>query len=100
MLVFVFLIVLSACFYVYFKVKGVRAKRPLEKEFFSAKSSMSLGSLVLFYGINQMILFYSVLTLVIGGIFILVGAGSLWAGYKAYKHYVPLHAKEAERDHA
>ncbi|MBT2574110.1 YtpI family protein [Bacillus sp. ISL-51] len=100
MLVFVFLIGLSACFYVYYKVKGVRTKRALAKECFSAKSSMALGALVLLYGINQMILFHSVLTLVIGGVFILIGAGSAWAGYKAYKHYEPIHAKEAERDHA
>lgn len=100
MLVLVFLIGLSACFYVYYKVKGVRAKQSLAKEICSAKSSMALGSLVLFYGLNQMILFHSVLTLVIGGIFIVIGAGSAWAGYKAYRHYYPLHAKEAERDHA
>ncbi|MBK4204019.1 hypothetical protein EGI09_08700 [Bacillus subtilis] len=100
MLVLVFLIGLSACFYVYYKVKGVRAKQSLEKEICSAKSSMALGSLVLFYGLNQMILFHYVLTLVIGGIFIVIGAGSAWAGYKAYRHYYPLHAKEAERDHA
>ena len=45
---------------------------------FSAKSSMALGALVLLYGVNQMILFHSVLTLVIGGVFILIGAGSAW----------------------
>ncbi|KAF6601876.1 YtpI family protein [Bacillus velezensis] len=100
MLVFVFLIGLSACFYVYYKVKGIQTKRALEKECFSAKSSMALGALVLLYGVNQMILFHSVLTLIIGGVFILIGAGSAWAGYKAYKHYEPIHAKEAERDHA
>lgn len=80
MLVFVFLIGLSACFYVYYKVKGIQTKRALEKECFSAKSSMALGALVLLYGVNQMILFHSVLTLVIGGVFILIGAGSAWAG--------------------
>jgi hypothetical protein len=36
MLVFVFLIGLSACFYVYYKVKGIQTKRALEKECFSA----------------------------------------------------------------
>ncbi len=53
MLVLVFLIGLSACFYVYYKVKGVRAKPSLAKEICSAKSSMALGSLVLFYGLTK-----------------------------------------------
>ncbi len=94
MLVLVFLIGLSACFYVYYKVKGVRAKPSLAKEICSAKSSMALGSLVLFYGLNQMILFHSVLTLVIGGIFIVIGAGSAWAGYKASGITIPFTPKK------
>ncbi|MFN2747655.1 MULTISPECIES: YtpI family protein [Bacillus] len=97
---FVFFIVVSAILYVFYKVKYVRTKRAVEKEYFSAKSSMSLGLFIMFFGINQLFLYRGALTAVIGVIFVLTGLGSMWAGYKAYKHYVPLLAKENERENA
>ncbi|MEC1262800.1 YtpI family protein [Bacillus swezeyi] len=97
---FVFFIVISAIAYVYYKVKYVRTKRAVEKEYLSAKSSMSLGLFIMFFGVNQLVIHRGALTVVIGIIFILTGLGSMWAGYKAYKHYVPLLAKENERENA
>lgn len=46
-----------------------------------------------------MILFYFVLMLVIGGIFIVIGVGSVWVGYKVYRYYYFFYVKEVERDY-
>ncbi|MDA7027211.1 YtpI family protein [Bacillus sp. CLL-7-23] len=97
---FVFFIVISAIFYLYYKVKYVRTKRAVEKEYFSAKSSMCLGLFIMFFGTNLLLLNRDALSSGIGIIFILTGIGSMWAGYKAYKHYLPLLAKENKRENA
>ncbi|WP_226566477.1 YtpI family protein [Bacillus stratosphericus] len=100
MLVLVVFIICSAMFYLYYKAKNVRTNRPVEKKFWSAKSSMALGCFVLLFGVNQLFLNRSSLAFVIGFIFVAVGIGSTWAGYKAYKHYLPLFLKKGEKDHA
>lgn len=97
---FVFFIVVSAILYVYYKIQYVRTKRALLKEYLSAKSSMSLGLFIMFFGLNQLFLNRGALSAGIGVIFVLTGIGSMWAGYRAYKHYVPLLAKENERENA
>jgi hypothetical protein len=97
---FVFFIVFSAIAYGYFKVRYVRTKKAIEREYYSAKSSMSLGLFIMFFGANQLLLNRGTLAVVIGVIFMLTGLGSMWAGYRAYKHYVPLLAKENERENA
>jgi hypothetical protein len=94
--VFVILIVLSLSFYVFYKIKFFQAKKPMEKQWISTKSSIALGLFVFFFGLNQLFLFRSTVSLIVGIIFILIGALSSWAGYKAYKHYYPLAVKEAE----
>lgn len=75
-------------------------QKAIEREYYSAKSSMSLGLFIMFFGANQLLLNRGTLADVIGVIFMLTGLGSMWAGYKAYKHYVPLLAKENERENA
>ncbi|MES9687689.1 YtpI family protein [Bacillus sp. JJ353] len=54
----------------------------------------------MFFGLNQLFLNRGALSAAIGVVFVLTGIGSMWAGYRAYKHYVPLLAKENERENA
>lgn len=71
----------------------------MEKQWISSKSSIALGSFVFFFGVNQLIPFRSTVALVVGIVFVLIGTLSIWAGYRAYKHYLPLAVKEAsEKD--
>ncbi|MDQ0245892.1 putative membrane-anchored protein [Bacillus fengqiuensis] len=93
--IFVIFIIFSISFYLYFKIKYFRTKQPMEKQWISAKSSIALGAFVLLFGINQYFIYQSTLSLVIGLIFIAMGAGSIWAGVRAYKYYYPLVVKEA-----
>ncbi|MGG3955873.1 YtpI family protein [Bhargavaea massiliensis] len=94
--IFVILIVFSLAFYLFYKIKYFRSKKPMERKWISAKSSIALGSFVFFFAINQFLIHRSTVSLIIGIVFILFGAGSIWAGYRAHRYYFPLAVKEAE----
>ncbi|MFD1737106.1 YtpI family protein [Bacillus salitolerans] len=95
--VFMILIILSLSFYVYFKIKFFRVKAPMHRKWLSAKSSVALGLFVTFFAINSFIAQPSTLSTIIGIIFVLIGVGSAWAGYRAYKYYLPLVVEEANK---
>jgi uncharacterized membrane protein HdeD (DUF308 family) len=94
--IFVLLIVLSFVFYIFYKIKYVRSKRPAERKWLSAKSSIALGLFVGLFGLNQVFLFHTTITYIVAAIFIIIGSMSVWSGVKAYKFYLPLAAKEAK----
>lgn len=94
--ILVILIVFSLSFYLVYKVKYVRSKRPAERKWISAKSSIALGLFVALFGVNQFFLDGNTVTYIVAGIFILIGGFSIYAGIKAYKYYLPLAAKEAQ----
>jgi uncharacterized membrane protein HdeD (DUF308 family) len=94
--IFVPVIVVSFVFYIFYKVKYVRSTKPAERQWLSAKSRIALGLFVGLFGLNQLFLFQTTITYIVAAIFIIIGAMSVWAGFKAYKHFRPLAAKEAE----
>jgi amino acid transporter len=94
--ILVLLIVLSFVFYIFYKIKYVRSRKPAERKWLSAKSSIALGLFVALFGLNQLFLFQSTVTYIVGAIFIIIGLMSVWGGIKAYKFYLPHAAKEAE----
>lgn len=96
MAIFVFLIIFSLMFYLMYKVKYFRTHLPAEKKWLSAKSSIALGSFVFFFGVNALIDPLSTVAIVVGIILLVVGLGSIWAGYKAYRFYLPFAIEEAE----
>ncbi|GLB58489.1 YtpI family protein [Cytobacillus sp. NCCP-133] len=94
--ILVILIVLSFSFYIFYKVKFFRSKQPAERQWISAKSRTALGAFVAFFGLNQLFLYDTTASLIIGILFILVGGLSIWGGIKAYKFHIPHAVKEAE----
>jgi hypothetical protein len=94
--IFVIIIILSLAFYVYFKIKYLRVKEIMHRKWISAKSSVALGVFVVSFALNQMIAEPSTVALIIGAILFLVGVGSIWAGVKSYKYYLPRVIEEAE----
>ncbi|WP_100331836.1 YtpI family protein [Bacillus xiapuensis] len=92
----VFVIVLSFSFYIVYKVQYVRSRRPMEKKWLSAKSSMALGLFVGCFGINTLFIQQSAVAYIVAALFSIVGFASVWAGYKAYRHFLPYARKEAE----
>ncbi|MED4016206.1 YtpI family protein [Sutcliffiella cohnii] len=95
--IFVFLIIVSFMFYFFYKTKYFRTKFPAEKKWLSAKSSIALGIFVTSFGFNTIINPLSTVAIVVGIIMIVVGAGSIWAGVKAYRFYLPFAREEAEK---
>lgn len=92
----VVVIVLAFIFYLFYKIQYVRSRRPMERKWLSAKSSMVLGLFVGVFGINTLLLQQTTTAYIIAAIFILYGFASMIAGYKMYKHYLPFARKEAE----
>lgn len=89
------LIVISLVFYIFYKVKYFRTKAPVEKKWISTKGNMAIGVFLIAFGFNQF-KFLTQISLIIGFIFILLGAANIYFGYKAYKYYLPLAIEEAE----
>ncbi len=96
--ILVLLIVLSFVFYIFYKIKYVRSNRPAERKWLSAKSSIALGLFVAMFGLNQLFLFHTTVTYIVGAIFIIIGLVSVWGGIKAYKFYLPHAAREAQEN--
>lgn len=92
----VILITIALSFYVYFKVKYVRSKKPAERKWISSKSTVALGIFIGLYGLNQFFLDGNKVTYIVGGIFVLLGAFNIFSGFKAYKYYLPIAANEAK----
>ncbi|WP_342510668.1 YtpI family protein [Sporosarcina sp. FSL K6-1522] len=88
-LIFVFFIIASGVFYLYFKTRQFRTRYvfPIRKKMYASMAGSSLGGLLLFFGLNQLLLFKDVATYVIAAVFILLGAFVLIFNYRAYKHY-------------
>lgn len=94
--IFVFLIVISFSLFLFYKTKYFRSRRPAEKDWLSAKSSIALGSFVALFGINQLFLFHTTVTYIVSAVFIIMGGVSVFNGIGAYRYYLPHAIKEAE----
>ena len=92
----VIFIMISLAFYIFYKTKYFRSKLPIEKKWISSKSSISLGSFVTLFGINQLFLFQSTVTYIVAAAFIIIGLLSIFSGFKAYKYFLPLTLLEAQ----
>ncbi len=85
--VFVFFIIISAVFYFYMKVKQLRSELPIAKKWYANRAMVALGSLLFFFGLNQLFLFSTTITYVISGIFIVIGLITIVHYAKVMKHY-------------
>jgi TRAP-type C4-dicarboxylate transport system permease large subunit len=91
-----FFIVITFVFYLFYKVKYMRSRRPVLRQWLSAKSGIALGLFVCLFGINQLFIFQSTVTYIIATIFILLGGYNVYAGIKAYQFYLPQVLKETQ----
>jgi len=85
--VLVAFIVVSLVFYLYLKVKQFRSEYPIAKKWQANRAHVALGSLLFFFGLNQIFVFPSMLTYIVSTLFILLGLLSMLHYYKAAKHY-------------
>lgn len=94
--ILVFLIIISFAFFLFYKTKYFRSKRPAERKWLSAKSTVTLGLFVGLFGVNQLYLFQTTVTYIVAAIFIIIGSLSVINGIKAYKFYLPYVQQEED----
>jgi protein-S-isoprenylcysteine O-methyltransferase Ste14 len=96
--IIVFLIIASAVAYFYFKTRQFRTRQvfPIRKKMYASMAGAALGGLLLFFGVNQLVLFDGITTYVISGLFILLGAYVGIFNFRAFKHYKRFVEEETE----
>ncbi len=65
-----------------------RSQESLLKRIYQTKSSLSLGFFLTAFGVNLLTFNRSVIDLVVGAIFAILGIANIVYGYRASRHYV------------
>lgn len=87
--------ILAITFYVFYKIKSLRSKRPYEKHRVNAKASIALGMFLFFFGLNRLFIGPTTIIIIVCVIFLILGALYAFNGYKAFKYFRPLAIEEA-----
>ena len=97
-LIFVFFIIVSGVFYLYFKTRQFRTthRLPIRKKMYASMAGVSLGGLLLFFGLNQLALDGGITRYIIAVVFIPLGLYVLIFNFRAYKHYNRFVIEEAK----
>ncbi|MBF4501715.1 hypothetical protein IRY55_10095 [Savagea sp. SN6] len=87
--IFLFGLSASFIFYFYLKTKQFHTLQvyPIRKKMYASLAGIPLGFLLIFFALNQFVLFDGWITYVVGIIFIVYGIYMAVANYKKYKHY-------------
>ncbi|MCP8967442.1 YtpI family protein [Ectobacillus ponti] len=97
MLIFTVLTLVSLMLYLFYKTKQIRCQRPAEKAWLAGKCAVALGSFVAFFGLNLFFVLNSTVSMIVGIVFLAIGAASAWNGIRQYKYFLPLAIEEAEK---
>ncbi|WP_089538112.1 YtpI family protein [Staphylococcus aureus] len=81
--------IIAFAFYIFYKVKKFRSNGPAEKRWLQTKVNISLGLFIGLFGLNMLIGPSNWVGIVVGIVFLALGAANVLYGYKAYKHYLP-----------
>jgi hypothetical protein len=83
------IIVFSAVFFIYNKIRTWRTPEGLLKRIYQTKANISIGFFLVAISINLLISPRSTVDVVVGIVFLILGTANIILGYKAYKHYIP-----------
>ncbi|WP_438311475.1 YtpI family protein [Sporosarcina sp. FA9] len=97
-LIFVFFIIVSAVFYLYFKTRQIRTTYmlPIRKKMYGGMAGASLGVLLISFGLNQFTLDAGITRYIIAAVFIPLGLYVSVYNFRSYKHYNRFVVEEAE----
>lgn len=97
MLVFVFATIVSLVFYFYFKLRQFRTTYvlPIRKKMFASLAGVALGLFLIFFGLNQFVLFSKFVVYIVAILFIALGAYVAIFNFRAAKHYKQFIEEEA-----
>ncbi|PID24952.1 YtpI family protein [Sporosarcina sp. P7] len=100
--IFVFGIVACGVFYFVFKTRQFRTSHmfPIRKKMYASLAGTALGALLIFFGINQLLIFDGTLTYIVSAIFILFGGYVAIFNFNAQKHYKQFVAEESKINQA
>ncbi|WP_088103813.1 YtpI family protein [Halalkalibacter urbisdiaboli] len=85
--IFTIIIVFSAVFFIYNKVKTWRSDESLIKRLYQTKAGLSLGFLLTAFAANLLVMPRGKVDIIIGIIFIIFGIANVVFNFRAYKHY-------------
>lgn len=87
MFIFAAIMIIAIVLFVYYKVGILKEREKLVQVYLNAKSRVCLGAFILFFGLNQYILYQTKFSLFIGIVFIVLGFAQSLRGFKEAKHY-------------
>lgn len=98
MLLFVFLTILSLVFYFYFKMRQFRTTYllPIRKKMFASMAGVALGLFLVFFGLNQIVIFNKLVIYIVSALFVALGLYVSIFNFRAAKHYQKFVIEEAE----
>ncbi|WP_080874931.1 YtpI family protein [Oceanobacillus timonensis] len=87
MVIFPIIIIISAVFYIYYKVAILKEKSTLTQKYFNGRARSCLGAFLIAFAINQYALYLTQLSLFIGLVIFIFGVMQLIRGFKEAHHY-------------
>ncbi|MFD1066048.1 YtpI family protein [Oceanobacillus locisalsi] len=87
MVIFPILIIISAVFYIYYKVAILREKSTLTQKYFNGRARSCLGAFLIAFAINQYALLLTQISLFVGLVIFAFGVLQLVRGLKEARHY-------------
>lgn len=69
----IFVIIVTAVAYFFFKTKQFRTTLPIRKKWYKAKAGVALGCFILAFGLNTCVLYPDAVGLIVGALFIFLG---------------------------
>lgn len=97
--IFGILSILCISAYLFFRVKYYRIKQPYHRQWISSKATIALGLFMLFFGVDQLILWRDKVSTIVGIVFAVVGFVYALQGFRTYKFYQPKAIEEAEQQY-
>ncbi|WP_062047768.1 YtpI family protein [Bacillus sp. JCM 19034] len=85
---FIIIIILSAIFFLYNRVKAWRQAEPLLKRIYESKSTLMLGIFLTVFGVNLLVSPRHAVDWIVGITFLVFGVANLIFGFKAHRHYL------------
>lgn len=85
-------------YYFYLKTKQFHTSRvfPIRKKMYKSLAGIPLGLLLVFFALNQLVLFDGIVTYLVAALFIIVGVVTAVYNYNAFQHYKQFVDEEAD----
>ncbi|WP_102345296.1 YtpI family protein [Bacillus sp. Marseille-P3661] len=94
--IFGVLSIICIALYLFFRVKYFRVKQPNHRQWLSSKATITLGLFMLFFGLDQIIIWKTTTANIVGMVFLIVGLIYSIQGFRMYRFYQPRAIKETE----